>query len=146
MKTLVVLVMAMLLAACWKEEQTLRISVDQRLPAQEQQYISDGVLRITKACPGIVAHWGDVTKTETQIMNAEDYSESRDHGWSKFVELRLYINNRPQSIPSDYFASGHTCFIRAGNGGRTGVSVVKRACVSVCQDSASNIRDIFIDG
>lgn len=146
MKTLVAMMMAMLLSACGKEEQTLRISVDQKLSAQEQQYISEGVLRIIKACPGIVAHWGDVTKTETQIMNAEDYSESRDYGWTKFVELRLYINNKPRSIPGNYFASGHTCFIRAGDGGRTGVSVVKRPCVSVCQDSASRIGDILIDG
>lgn len=138
--------MALLLSGCGKDEQTLSISVDQRLSTQDQQYIGDGVLRIIKACPGIVAHWGDVTKTETQIMNAENYSESSDYGWEKFVELRLYINNKPRSIPGNYFASGHTCYIRAGNGGRAGVSVVKSACVSVCQDSASRIRDVLIDG
>jgi len=146
MKMLIAMMMVLFVAACGKVEQTLNISVDQRLSAQEQQYIGSGVLRIIKACPGIVAHWGDVTQTETQIMNAENYSESRDYGWEKFVELRLYINNRPRSIPGNYFASGHTCYIRAGNGGRAGVSVVKRACVSVCQDSATRNRDIFIDG
>ena len=114
------LVLVVVVSGCSSSE--MKLDIPQNLNPQAKQIASDAWPKIQKACPGINKYSSDL-----RIEGVEDNLD-----YNK-VTIKIKLPDGSSSIPADYAALGHNCFLDIAKDGKS-VSIAKNACKAVFMD------------
>ena len=80
--------------------------------------------KILASCPGLKKYAGDMVFDRIEDNRGSDKASHIDIGFKMGSSI----------IPGEYRASGHTCYYRISQDGKS-MSIQKDVCVAVCKDS-----------
>lgn len=148
MKNLVLLfVCATVLAACGQQEsaqQALNLKIDPSISQADAVDAARAVESFNKTCPGIRRYSEDLSQGAPVKISPANLTDERERGWKKSASVEIVVANPARNIPADFHAAGNRCYFDLGVSEPFGVSISKRACISICLDKKAEQSLLFV--
>ena len=136
-----IVVLVCIIAGCGQTGKELVFDQAAGMSAEDQKVTTIGVEALVKSCPGISRYWADLKQIEPAGTREASLTVQRERGWKRVVSIDLRVSDKPELIPREYYAAGHSCRFEIG----TAVSVAKSPCVSVCKDLRATEAYVYVE-